>query len=262
MKQPLQSFSTPAVLIRRLDYGDFDLILTFLTVERGKITAIAKSAKRSVKRFSGLLELFYLLDIVIQMRKGSGMPVLSEASLRMPMDHIGNDILKTAYASYWTELVYGWVESGQRQDALYALLTFVLSELNAGTTPAEVLSILFQLRFLSISGLCPDLSQCSACHSNVEDAGRSPMNVDLAAGGLICEKCATYSAAKPCLSKGTIKQLNWMNEGDVRKAMRIRFSPRTLQEGLSFLEAFVPYHLGKAPKSLRFLSKIRTLHER
>jgi DNA repair protein RecO (recombination protein O) len=257
MKQPRERFSTPAVLIRRLDYGDFDLIITFLTLERGKLTVIAKSAKRSVRRFSGLLELFYSLDIVVDMGRGKGLPVLSEASLRTPVEHIGSDILKTAYASYWTELIYDWVESGQRQNELYALLTFVLGELNSGNMPPEVLSILFQLRFLSLSGLCPDLNQCSACHLNVEETGRGPLNIDLAAGGLVCERCAPYSAGKQCLSKGTIKQLSWMNEGDMRKAMRIRFSPQTLQEGLSFLETFVPYHLGKESKSLRFLRKIR-----
>jgi DNA repair protein RecO (recombination protein O) len=257
MKNSLQSITTPAVLIRRLDYGDFDLIVTFLTAENGKVTTIAKSAKRSTKRFSGILELFYFLDVVIHMGKGKGLPVLSEASLRKPTDHIGSDIVKTAYASYWTELVNDWVEAGQRQNELYGLLTFVLDALNAGTIPEEILSIFFQMRFLSLSGLCPNLNQCSACDTDVEDTGRQPLTVDLAQGGLICERCATYVSEAHCLSQGTVKQLRWLNEGDMRKALRIRFSRQALQESQSFLEAFVPYHLGREPKSLRFLRKIR-----
>ncbi|MDH3827134.1 MAG: recombination protein O N-terminal domain-containing protein, partial [Desulfobacterales bacterium] len=57
-------FSTPAILLRRLDYGDFDLILTFLSLHRGKISLIAKSAKKSKKRFAGILELFSLMETV------------------------------------------------------------------------------------------------------------------------------------------------------------------------------------------------------
>lgn len=249
-------FASPAILIRRLDYGDYDLILTFLTQERGKVTAIAKSAKKSAKRFSGILELFYLLDIVV---KGGtkGMPVLSEASLLDPMENIGADIERTAYASYWAELVFDWVELGQRQDSLYELLAFVLRGLNSGNISGDVLSILFQMRFLSLSGLCPNLNQCSACFSDVEDVGRSPLNVDLAAGGLVCESCAPYAPDAGCLSKGTVKQLRWMNEGNMEKAMRMRFSRQALRESRTFLEAFVPYHLGKEPKSLRFLRRIR-----
>jgi DNA repair protein RecO (recombination protein O) len=253
----LFSFTTPAILIRRLDYGDFDLILTFLTLNEGKVTVIAKSAKRSTKRFSGLLELFYLLNIVVNSKKGKGLPVLSEASLEMPMEHIGADIRKTAYASYWAELVNEWIEAGQRQQELYGVLAFVLNELNAGSIPEDVLSILFQMKFLSLSGLCPNLNQCGTCQSNVEDSPQYALQIDLAKGGLVCERCATYASQEKCLSKGTIKQLKWLNERDMRKAIRIRFSKQALQEGLSFLEEFVPYHLGREPKSLRFLRQIR-----
>ena len=84
----MASFKSPAVLIRRLDYGDFDLIITFLTLGKGKVTAIAKSAKRSTKRFAGILELFYFLDIVIHTGKGKGLPVLAERprSKRISLD--------------------------------------------------------------------------------------------------------------------------------------------------------------------------------
>lgn len=257
MKHSTPNFTTPAILIRRLDYGDFDLILTFFTLHKGKITAIAKSAKRSTKRFSGILELFYFLDVVISPSRGKGLPVLSEASLRRPMEGIGADINKTAYASYWVELVNDWAESGQKQKALFGLCAFVLNELNAGAIPADVLSILFQMRFLSLSGLCPNLNQCGTCYSEVEEATCHRMNVDLAGGGLVCENCSTYTPQEKCLSKGTIKQLKWLNEGDMRKASRIRFSSEALQESLAFLEAFVPYHLGREPKSLRFLRRLR-----
>lgn len=257
MKHSTPNFTTPAILIRRLDYGDFDLILTFFTLKRGKITAIAKSAKRSTKRFAGILELFYFLDVVVSPGKGKGLPLLSEASLRRPMEHIGADIHKTAYASYWVELVNDWVESGQQQKELFGLCAFVLNELNSGSIPADVLSILFQMRFLSLSGLCPNLSQCGTCYSDVEKAGRHRLNVDLAKGGLVCDSCATYTPEDKCLSKGTIKQLQWLNEGDMKKAARIRFSEGALQESLAFLEAFVPYHLGREPKSLRFLRRLR-----
>ncbi len=57
----MSGYSIPAILIRRIDYGDNDLIITFFTRDFGKTSAIAKSAKKSVKRFRGVLELFSLL---------------------------------------------------------------------------------------------------------------------------------------------------------------------------------------------------------
>ncbi|MBS3810049.1 MAG: recombination protein O N-terminal domain-containing protein, partial [Desulfobacterales bacterium] len=63
----MSGFSTPAILLRRIEYGDYDLIATFLTRAKGKISVIAKNAKKSRKRFSGLLEPFTALDLVCRL---------------------------------------------------------------------------------------------------------------------------------------------------------------------------------------------------
>jgi len=44
----MNRFSTPAILIRRRDYGDYDLVLTFFTLSYGKVSLIAKAAKKSL----------------------------------------------------------------------------------------------------------------------------------------------------------------------------------------------------------------------
>jgi DNA repair protein RecO (recombination protein O) len=253
----MPQFSSPAILIRRLDYGDYDLIITFLTQHQGKITSIAKSAKRSTKRFAGALELFSLLDIVVSRKRGRGLPILTEASLAQPLSNIRSDINKTAYASYWAELVNASLEDDKPQPSVFQLLTYVLKAMDANYMPDEVLSILFQMRLLTISGLCPNLSFCCTCHSDMVDAGQHAINIDLAKGGLVCESCSPYGSGHQCLSKGTIKQLQWLNTGDLEKASRMRFSASAVQEGLTFLEAFVPYHLGREPKSLKFLRRLR-----
>lgn len=56
----MPDFSTQAVVLRSVDYGDSDKIVTLFTSGYGKISAIAKGAKRSMKRFGGTLELFSL----------------------------------------------------------------------------------------------------------------------------------------------------------------------------------------------------------
>jgi len=40
-------FRTSAILIRRTEYGDSDLIVTFFTLSRGKLSLIAKAAKKA-----------------------------------------------------------------------------------------------------------------------------------------------------------------------------------------------------------------------
>ena len=253
----MSAFSTPAILLRRTDYGDFDIITTFFTLRRGKLTMIAKSAKKSTKRFAGILELFSVLEVVGSTGRGKGLPVLQEAVLKQPFENIRTDFMKTTYASYWAELVYNWVEDNYQQVPLYRLLIHVLSALDAGRTPEAVLHLLFQIRLLALTGHRPGLKHCSRCRKALEAMGRGKVNVDMQRGGILCPDCAPAPASRMALARGTIKQLLWLESGAFAKAARIKFSPLALKEGTEFLEAFVLYHLGRPPRSLKFLRQIR-----
>jgi DNA repair protein RecO (recombination protein O) len=253
----MPSFSTPAILIRRIDHGDADLILTFLTLEHGKMTSIAKNAKKSVKRFSGVLELFYVLDIVCNKGKGK-LHVLKEASVRQPFINIRTDIEKTAYASYWAQLIYEWMEEGQKEERVFGLFQKILDFLDNKTLSPEVLSIVFQAKFLSISGIYPNFDQCGQCGRPFDKIIGDRLIFHLGKGCLICGTCLSSQSERDVLiSRGAVKQLKWITEKPAEKIFRIRFSTQVQRESLSFLETFVPFHLGIRPKSLTFLKQLR-----
>lgn len=249
--------ATPAVLLRRVEYGDFDLILTLFTEATGKISVIAKHAKKSKKRFAGVLELFSVLKITCQASRQSGLPVLQEALLEEPFGAIRENMLHTAYASYWAELVATWAEEAQQLESLYRLLVFVLTELDRQQMDPALLNLMFQMRFLEIAGLCPNLNYCCVCKTGLDDPSHHVSGVDLPRGGLRCHGCEDQDGAHVCLSRGTIKQLQWLAEGDLNRVARLRFSAQGVSEAQRFLETFVPYHLGKEPRSLNVLRQIR-----
>ena len=249
-------FTTPAVLLRRLDYGDFDLILTFLSLQQGKISLIAKSAKKSTKRFAGILELFSLIEVVASTGRGRGLAVLQEATLIAPFSTIRNDISKTAYASYWCELINNWVEENQKEVRLFYLLKHALNQLDSGESTAAQISILFQMKLLHLTGHGPNLEHCGRCRKSLEIIQSNQVVFDVAKGAILCDGC-TPGGGRMRLSKGTLKQLIWIQSGDLKKASRIRFGIQATKEGLEFLETFVPYTLGVQLQSLKFLRQIR-----
>jgi DNA repair protein RecO (recombination protein O) len=253
----MANLSTPAILLRRIEFGDYDLIVTLFTRTKGKTSAIAKSAKKSVKRFPGVLEPFSLLNVVLAKARGKGMPVLQEASLEDPFFKIREDIIKTAYASYWSELIYLWMADEEPQEALYGLILHVLAELNRGETPVEVLSILFQMRFLSLAGFRPNFDHCHACKTCLDQIRHASVFSDPSKGGITCPTCGIPANGLLKISKGTLKQLMWTDSGGLERAARVRFTPAAIAEGLTFLEAFVPFHIGKRPKSLKVLRAVR-----
>lgn len=249
--------STPAVLLRRVDYGDFDLILTLFTEAAGKISVIAKHAKKSKKRFAGVLELFTLLKITCQTGRHTGMALLQEAHLEEPFAAIRENMLNTAYASYWAEIVTTWSEEAQQLERLYRLLVFVLGGLDRRQMDPALLNLMFQMRFLDIAGLCPNLHYCCVCKRALETLPNPMSGIDVPRGGLRCHGCGDGDEGHACLSRGTIKQLQWLGQGDAKRVERLRFSPQGLLEAQQFLEAFIPFHLGKEPRSLKFLRQIR-----
>lgn len=254
----MSGFTTPAIMLRRIEYGDYDLIITFFTRAKGKIAAIAKSAKKSVKRFRGILEPFSVLNVVCTQGRKAGLPVLQEASLTRPFPNIRLDMKKTGYASYWAELIYLWMEENHQQVEVFTLFQNILGRLDAPLCSADELSIMFQMRFVSLMGIEPNLNHCCSCKAGIEKLMQTQFAFDLKRGGVVCKNCRSTGRTGLVLSKGTIKQLLWAQNKDMIKAARVKFTSLTLEEGMQFMEAFVPYHLGKEPKSLGVLRQVRT----
>jgi DNA repair protein RecO (recombination protein O) len=253
----MSRLSTAAIVLRRHEYGDYDLIVTVLTQDHGKRTLIAKAAKKSAKRFPGILEPFNNLRISFRESRHKGMPVLEEASLMRVLGRIRSDFGKTAYASYWVECIALWMEEGQIRPDIYDLLSFVLSELNEQTIGPDMLNVLFQMRFIGQEGLQPVLERCTSCQIDIDHISQDDFCVDLGKGGVVCNQCPPGRHRGLRLSKGTLKQLLWIADGDLVKAKRVRFSSHAMAEARAFLEAFVPYHIGRSPKSLRVLQQTR-----
>jgi len=254
-------FTTPAIVLSRRAYADFDLIVTVLSRDFGKCTLMAKSAKKSKKRFSGGLEPFTLLQIVYRQGSGGrsrGMPLLEESTLEHPFGAIRTDVLKTAYASYWAELIALWHEEGQVHRNIFQLLTYVFDQLDKGEQSAAMLNILFQLRFVGQEGFRPILEHCARCQTGIDDMAQQQICFDIKQGGLVCRPCLRGSRQGIELSKGTLKQLQWLMGNDISVAERVRFSPLAIAQATAFLEAFVPFHIGRQPKSLGFLRQMRS----
>ncbi|MCP4118603.1 MAG: DNA repair protein RecO [Desulfobacteraceae bacterium] len=256
----MAGFSTDGILLKRIEYGDYDLIVTFFTVSMGRISVIAKNAKKSVKRFAGALEPFSAMNLECTWPKRKNtLPILNSVELSNPFAKIRTDTAKTGYACYWLELVNSWMEEGKAQAGLYELLYYVLAALDSGTMDKEILSLLFQIRFMNLSGFTPDLTCCGTCATPLDEIRQQRITFDFAEGRLVCARCGKSGARRHAItvSKGTLKQLFWIINSDIQRTERLRFSPCTVREGEALLEAFIPCHIGREVKSLKFLRRIR-----
>lgn len=260
----MPDFTTDAIVLKTTDYGDWDTIISFFSRSNGKISVMAKNAKKSVKRFSGTFDLFCENHIQCSFpkKKKDGMINLTGSDLENGFANIRYDVVKTGYASFWMELLYYYLEENKSQADIYELLLLSLNALDKGSIPKQVLNLLFQIKFMSLAGFSPNLKTCGACQKNIDDFHQKRIRFDFKDGVILCNDCLKQKQPKDrsprgmTVSKGTLKQLFWINTTDIQKADRIRFSDYAIKEGGILLEAFIPFHMGRDFKSLTFLKRI------
>ena len=92
------------VVLRAVDYGEADRVVTLLTRERGKVSAFARGARASRRRFGGALEPFTLLTAEARERAGSDLLGLDAVAVVRGFPALRGDLARIACAAYAAEL--------------------------------------------------------------------------------------------------------------------------------------------------------------
>ena len=162
-----------AIVLRVLEFGESDRIVHLLTPEWGRVTAIAKGAKRSRKRFAGTLDLFHRLRVQLERRRPTSMVRLEHTRLLESHPALRTDPRRFALASYLIELIDRLATEGDGAGEAARVYRAALATLASLTTlpPDAGTQVLLELRLLAVLGLRPELARCVRCGSAL---GREP----------------------------------------------------------------------------------------
>jgi len=144
-----RTFRTNAVILRRMDYGEADRLLTLLTPDHGKFRALAKGARKPIARKTGHVELYALVDI--QIARGRELHVVREVEMREPFLPLREDLVRSTYASHFVELIDRFTGEQDSSQAEFELLVTGLARLCTGVDPRTVARF-FELRLLGLAG--------------------------------------------------------------------------------------------------------------
>ncbi|UCD71104.1 MAG: DNA repair protein RecO [Syntrophobacterales bacterium] len=244
---------TWAIVIKTLDYGESDRIVTFYTSDFGKVKGFAKGAKKSKRRFSNALELFTLNRLIFFDKKESGLVRIEGCDIVNAFPAIREDVRKIAFGCYLVELVDEMTGEREANPDLFDLLKVFLSLLSDGDGEAQILRI-FEIRLLSLLGYRPWLDRCLRCNETLEHSVKVHFSVKK--GGLLCERCSRGYMDLIPVSLGTAKLLHVAIEMDLSKIHRLKFSKQALGEGEAILSKFIQYHTNRELKSKKFLKDL------
>ncbi len=244
-------FKTNAIVIRSLNYGESDKIVTFFTKDFGKLKGIAKGARRSRKRFQNALGLFSHLRLIFFEKEGMGLVRAEGCDILHSFPKIRDDLKKIIYGNYYLELMNEMAGEREGNPEAFELLLSSLSNLEESNLQEERLRI-FEIRMLSLFGYRPNMRRCNICKKDWDGLQEFPVVFfSLERGALLCEKCSEMRSNLVPISLGTARLIEKISEVEFPKIERLRFTLQALSESRTLLPKFISFQLGKELKSLK-----------
>lgn len=239
----MRGLADEAIVVGLMDYRETDRIIHLFTKEHGRMSGLARGAKKSVKRFGGAFELFARLSLNFIPSENlanisAAEPLTIYPGIRKAIDNI-------AHASYACELVSALTPERLSNKRVYRLLSTYLEHLDAA--PADPSDRhFFEINLLNVLGYRPPLDSCSGCGAAVAEEGGfwSPGQVH----GIFCKRCCRGGFRIDGSSISLL--LDSMKTG---RFGRIRFNPEEIVEVDRFMEAFISANISRTLKSLAFL---------
>ncbi len=149
---------TTGLILRTRPLTESSLIVSWLCPDLGRISTVAKGARRPKSSFRGKLDLFYEADFSFSRSRRSELHNLREVRLHQTHEGLRRDLDKLQQVAYAAALVDRSTETETPIPEVYGLMKQFVSHINQHSWRSESV-VWFELKFLATLGLQPDSRQ-------------------------------------------------------------------------------------------------------
>ncbi len=199
------------LILRTRPFTETSLIVNWLTPELGRISTVAKGARRQKSTFRGKLDLFYEAEFSFTRSRRSELHTLSEVGLTETHPALRRELGYVQQASYCAALIEQTTEKETPLPSIFELMRSFLTALpQRPPQPRNIFA--FELKLLGQLGLQPD-------------------------------------AKESRLQAETQKLVDVLTDSDWDRIAGLKATAAQAAELRQFLHGYLIYHLGKFPKS-------------
>jgi len=178
---------TDAIVLRLVPFSETSLIVTLYTRDLGRISAIAKGARRPKSPFEGSLDILSVCRIVAICKSSDTLELLTEAKLQRRFRAAQKSLVRLYCGYYVAEMLRLWTDDGASSKELYELTLRTIQAID-GDGDALMAVIRFELSAMRILGNVPATQACVCCGNEIPSHGaRIPFAYEL--GGVVCHDC-------------------------------------------------------------------------
>ena len=247
-------FLTEGIVLRSRPFGESDKIVSFLTADYGKITGIAKGAKRSRKRFANSLEPFSLVALRFQEHPYHTLALILTADVVLNFSRFASSLEMISYASYLVEITEGLVGEREANVAVFNHLKEGLGHLNEHGATLRFLTK-YELKLLALVGYQPVLDGCQRCRKCCPDDSAERWHFSWKNGGIICASCAAIVKGNVSLGVKAAQVLANLQKERNLTIPELSLPAPVVREIRSVIEGLVQFHVQKEIKSAAFLCR-------
>lgn len=240
-------YKDEAFVLFKRTYGESDKIIRLFTRASGKITAIAKGASRSQKRFMNTLEPFNHISVEYFEKYGRGMVRLENADIIETNSGIEKSLKKACVASFFTELIDRLTKEKEPHESLFLVLRKLMLDVkDHDFTYPDMLY--YQFSVLEILGYMPNFDSCVYCGAMMPDDKKVYFSKER--GGVLCENCSK-AIPHAVYGENVIPGLILIkNHG--RQSLNTIFN----YQAQDIMEGFMSFHLDVEFRSYRILKSV------
>jgi len=244
---------TSGIVLKTYEAGESSTRVKILCKDIGKITVFARGAKNTKSRLLSACQPFTYGEYMLF--EGKDFYSVSQAEIIESFSGIRNDLKSLAYASYLAELTERTVPEGMEADDVLRLLYMAYEVLAEGKNDAALAAVVFEIKYLQLSGLLADDDCCTSC-GKAEEVLRY---FSCESGGFVCGECAqkVYDAMR--ISDGAYMAVKFVFENFGRRMFAFKVSESVKKELWDIFENYIKRHMCDNLKTLDFIKQCESI---
>jgi len=185
--------TTDAIVLHRVDYRDYDRMVTLFSPELGRIDAVARGCRKPTSPLMNSAEMFCAGQYTLHV--SGGRHTITQCEIKDSFFDLRLDYDRLLHGMYYLSLADMAALPDQSAPEVFFLLLKALAHLCYSGLDARMLTACFEMRYMPLMGFRPMMDRCVICGTPVDGEGR----FDEARGGVVCLRCPSHA---PRISAG------------------------------------------------------------
>lgn len=243
-----RNVTVTGMVLTAMPIGEYDKRITILTLERGKITAFARGARRQGSQLLAACNPFSFGKFEVYEGRTSYNVV--RADISSYFTEVTGSLEATYYGFYFMEMAdYFTQENGDEREVV-KLLYQSLRALGDERYDKRLVRAIFELKMLVLQGIYPNMFSCQKCGK------KEPMvYFSLRRAGMVCSGCLEGELCRR-LDSSTVYTMQYIIATEIPKLFTFAVTEKVLAELTEVLEAYFGQYVAHSFKSERFLREL------